>query len=210
LDRKSRKKFHQFPENKSIISITWEIFVTQERQLIARAQRGDTAAFEALVMTHAQYVYNLALRVVRNPPEAEDLSQEAFLRAWKSLPSFRQEAQFSTWLYRIVTNLCLNRLPRLKLELQDITLEEGALDLPNHRQNIEMGLLSKEMKVHLLEAIDDLPQGYRLLITLRHLQNMSYTDIAQVTGMPLGTVKTGIFRARAMLREAIQAYEASL
>jgi len=183
--------------------------VTQERQLIARAQKGDTAAFEVLVTTHAQYVYNLALRVVRNPAEAEDLSQEAFLRAWKSLPSFRQEAQFSTWLYRIVTNLCFNRLPRLKKELQDITLEEGALDLPDHRQNVEARLLSREMKTHLHKAIDNLPQTFRLLITLRHLQAMSYTDIAQVTGMPLGTVKTGIFRARALLREAIQTYEAS-
>ena len=184
--------------------------MTQERQLIARAQKGDTAAFEVLVHTHAQYVYNLALRVVRNPTEAEDLSQEAFLRAWKSLPNFRQEAQFSTWLYRIVTNLCFNRLPRLKQELQDITLEEDALDLPDHRQNVEAGLLSKEMKAHLHKTIDNLPESYRLLITLRHLQNMSYTDIAQITGMPLGTVKTGIFRARALLRDAFQAYEAPL
>lgn len=179
----------------------------QERQLIARAQQGDSAAFEALVNTHAQYVYNLALRVVRNPAEAEDLAQEAFLRAWKSLPTFRQEAQFSTWLYRIVTNLCFNRLPRLKKELQALPLEEGAVDLPDHRQNVETGLLSREMKTHLHRAIDNLPEGYRLLITLRHLQNMSYTDIAQVTGMPLGTVKTGIFRARNLLREVIQTYE---
>jgi len=183
--------------------------VTNERQLIARAQKGDTAAFEGLVNSHAQYVYNLALRVVRDPYEAEDLSQEAFLRAWRSLPSFRLEAQFSTWLYRIVTNLCYNRLPRLKRELDDLTLEEDALDLPDNRQNMESGLLSKEMKFHLHKAIDTLPQSYRLLITLRHVQAMSYTEIAQATGMPLGTVKTGIFRARSLLRDALQEYEVS-
>lgn len=85
-----------------------------ERLLIARAQRGDASAFEALVIMHAQYVYNLALRVVDDPHEAEDLAQEAFLRAWQGLPRFRAQAKFSTWLYRIVTNLCYNRLPHLR------------------------------------------------------------------------------------------------
>jgi RNA polymerase sigma-70 factor (ECF subfamily) len=183
--------------------------VTQERQLIARAQKGDSAAFEALVNNHARYVYNLALRVVRDPHEAEDLSQEAFLRAWKALPSFRLEAQFSTWLYRIVTNLCYNRLPRLKKELNALTLEEGPGDWPDPHQRVEPGLLSKEIETHLHRAIDDLPESYRLLITLRHLQGMSYADIAETTGLPLGTVKTGIHRARAHLREAVEAYRTS-
>jgi RNA polymerase sigma-70 factor (ECF subfamily) len=183
--------------------------VTQERQLIARAQKGDTAAFEVLVNTHAHYVYNLALRVVRNPAEAEDLSQEAFLRAWKSLPSFRREARFSTWLYRIVTNLCYNRLSRLKKELSELTLEEGALDLPDHRQRVEPAVLTRELGEHLNRAVDDLPDSYRLLVTLRHLQGMSYAEIAETTGMPLGTVKTGIFRARNLLREAVETYRKS-
>ena len=183
--------------------------MTTERQLITRAQRGDPAAFEVLVNTHAQYVYNLALRVVRDPHEAQDLSQEAFLRAWRHLPAFRGDAKFSTWLYRIVTNLCYNRLPRLKRELAEITLDEGALDLTDHRQRIEPGLLAKELRDHLHEAMDDLPESYRLLLSLRHQQGMSYADIAETTGMPLGTVKTGIFRARNLLREAIEAYKTS-
>lgn len=183
--------------------------MTQERQLIARAQKGDSAAFEALVDAHAQFVYNLALRVVRDPAEAEDLSQEAFLRAWQGLPSFRREARFSTWLYRIVTNLCYNRLPRLKKELNEIGLDEGAAELPDRRQRVEPALLSSELREHLHAAIDGLPPGYRLLITLRHLQAMSYAEIAEATGMPLGTVKTGIHRARNLLREAMDAYGTS-
>jgi RNA polymerase sigma-70 factor (ECF subfamily) len=82
--------------------------------LIARAQRGDASAFEALVNMHAKLVYNLAFRVVNDPHEAEDLAQEAFLRAWRALPRFRGQARFSIWLYRIVTNLCYNRLPHLR------------------------------------------------------------------------------------------------
>lgn len=183
--------------------------MTQERQLIARAQKGDPAAFEALVNAHAQYVYNLALRVLRDPVEAEDLSQEAFLRAWKSLPTFRGEAQFSTWLYRIVTNLCYNRMPRLKKELTEITLEEGAADLPDQRQRVEPAVLTRELGEHLHQAIDDLPESYQLLIALRHQQGMTYADIAETTGMPLGSVKTGIHRARNMLREAVEAYRTS-
>ena len=82
-----------------------------EKQIVARAQQGDTAAFETLVDMHAKYVYNLALRVVQNPQEAEDLAQEAFLRAWRGLPAFRGQSKFSTWSYRIVTNLCYNTYP---------------------------------------------------------------------------------------------------
>ncbi len=156
---------------------------------------------------HAQYIYNLALRVVRDPQEAEDLAQEALLRAWHGLPRFRAQAKFSTWLYRIVTNLCYNRLPRLKREIAEMDTEAEAMHLPDARQKVEDVILSDELRTHLHTAIDALPEKYRLLITLRHLQGISYTEIAQITTLPLGTVKTGIFRARRMLKEAIENYE---
>ena len=175
-----------------------------ERRLITRAQLGDTAAFETLVNMHAQYVYNLALRVVGDLQEAEDLAQEAFLRAWRGLPRFRAEARFSTWLYRIVTNLCYNHLPGLKRELAALNPEDEAMNLPDERRDVESTILSDELRVSLHTAIEELPESYRLLITLRHLQYMSYTEIAQVTGMPLGTVKTSIFRGRRLLRKALE------
>jgi RNA polymerase sigma-70 factor (ECF subfamily) len=157
---------------------------------------------------HAQLVYNLALRVVNDPHEAEDLAQEAFLRAWQGLPRFRGQARFSTWLYRIVTNLCYNRLPRLRHELMVMDMDEQTFQLSDERQAVEASLLSDELSAYLHQAIAELPESYRMLITLRHLQGMSYNEIAETTGMPLGTVKTGIFRARQLLKNAIEEYEA--
>src|SRR5215207_10971824 len=91
-----------------------------EQHLIQRAQKGDHEAFAALVTEHQHYVYNLALRVLKNEEEALDLAQESFVRAWTALPNFRGESQFRTWLYRIVTNLCYNRLPNLRRSLNDL------------------------------------------------------------------------------------------
>jgi RNA polymerase sigma-70 factor (ECF subfamily) len=181
--------------------------ISDDRQLVTRAQQGDLAAFEALVIRHERYVYNLALRVVANPDEAEELAQLAFVKAWQGLPRFKGQAKFSTWLYRIVTNLCYNRLPRLKKDLLMLVPDEEALNLPDARQEVEPSVISGELRKHLHQAMRELPGSYRLLISLRHLQEMSYEEIALVTGMPLGTVKTGIFRARRLLRQALEEYE---
>jgi RNA polymerase sigma-70 factor, ECF subfamily len=175
--------------------------------LVLRAQQGDMAAFAVLVNRHSDYVYNLALRVIHNPEEAQELAQEAFIRAWRGLPNFQRNAQFHTWLYRIVVNLCYNRLPRLRQELAILVPDIAALELADPLQQVEANLLSTELKALLHRAIDDLPEHYRLLITLRHLQELSYNEIVEVTGLPLGTVKTGIHRARALLRSALESYE---
>ena len=105
-----------------------------------------------------------------------------------------------------MTNLCYNRLPRLKTELTALDPTEAVL-LSDGRQTVERQLLTAELRDYLFTAIDNLPQSYRLLITLRHLQGLSYREIADVTEMPLGTVKTGIFRARQMLQERLVRYE---
>jgi RNA polymerase sigma-70 factor (ECF subfamily) len=179
----------------------------REQDLIDQARLGDLTSFEALVDRYAVYVFNLALRVVGDSHEAENLTQEAFLRAWRGLPGFQGRAKFSTWLYQIVTNLCNSRLPRLRLELSALTPEEDALQLPDERQFVEASLLSKELQTWLHAAVDRLPVSYRLLISLRYLQELSYAEIAQMTGLPLGTVKTGIHRARHILKEALERYE---
>jgi RNA polymerase sigma-70 factor (ECF subfamily) len=178
-----------------------------EQRLVSRARQGDAASFEILVRRYGQYAYNLALRVVADPLEAEDLTQEAFLRAWQALPRFRSQSSFSTWLYRIVTNLCFNRLPQMKKELAGIDGEDILIDLPDKSQEVEPVLLSTELRLCLHQAIRELSPGQRLLITLRHLQGLSYNEIAHVTAMPLGSVKTGIHRARQSLRQALVAYE---
>ena len=177
-----------------------------ERQLIHQAQNGDADAFETLVNQHAPLVYNLALRTLRHPQEAEDVAQETFWRAWRALPRFRAQARFSTWLYRITTNLCYNRLPHLKRELAALDPDEDVA-LPDERQQVEQQLLTAELSAMLRATFEQLPEGQRLLINLRHLQGLSYAEIAAVTQMPLGTVKTGIFRARRQLRQALCRYE---
>ena len=177
-----------------------------EQLLIRQAQAGDTAAFAALVEMHAQFVFNLALRIVNEVQEAEDIAQETFLRAWQGVSGFRAEAQLRTWLYRITINLCYNRLPRLKADFEALDPADAIL-LAETTRSVEAGLLTAEMRQQIYTAVDDLPAMYRLLITLRHMDGYSYQEIADITQMPPGTVKSVLFRARQQLRQALTAYE---
>ena len=178
-----------------------------DADLVRRAQAGDAEAFGALVLAHQQFVYNLAWRALADPHEAEDVAQEAFVRAWLALPNFRAQAQFRTWLYRIVTNLCYNRLPRLRRELTALGDTE-LIEQPDHSQTDPAAALeSAERQAHLAAALDRLPEGYRLLLLLRFQQGLAYDEIALVTSLPLGTVKTGLHRARAKLKEALRVYD---
>jgi RNA polymerase sigma-70 factor (ECF subfamily) len=174
-----------------------------EHSLIRRAQKGDQDAFAALVEEHQRYVYNLALRVLKDENEALDLTQETFVRAWMALPNFRGQSQFRTWLYRITTNLCYNRLPNLRRSLTDLG-EDVLEEIP------EMGMggpankmEAAETTAYLHQAIDELDSHYKLLITLRYQNELSYEEIASTLNLPLGTVKTGIFRAKERLRKSL-------
>jgi len=181
-----------------------------EWKLVQRAQAGEAEAFAALVAKHQLFVYNLALRTLSDEREAEDAAQEACVRAWLALPNFRGKAQFRTWLYRIVTNLCCNRLPRLRRELLALN-ETEAVSMPDDAPssaNPAAELEAEERRAFLHRQIDALPRSYRLLITLRYQQELSYEEIAAVVSLPLGTVKTGLHRAKAQLRAALLKYEA--
>jgi RNA polymerase sigma-70 factor (ECF subfamily) len=174
--------------------------------LVRQAQRGDQEAFAELVTRHQRYVYNLAYRLLRDVDEAEDLAQEAFLRAWQGLGGFRGEAKFTTWLYRIVTNLCYNRLAGLRRQLFDVGLDEDdsvAMTLPPN-EGPPAAVEAAEQRAFLHRQIAALPAKYRLVITLFYLQEFSYQEIAQVLDLPLGTVKTHLFRARERLKRQIQ------
>jgi len=183
-----------------------------EQHLIQRAQKGDHEAFAALVSEHQRYVYNLALRVLKNEEEALDLAQETFVRAWTALPNFRGQSQFRTWLYRIVTNLCYNRLPNLRRSLNELgddviaELPETDLTLANPARRLE----SRELQSYLHKAIDELDENYRLLISLRYQNELSYEEIATTLNLPLGTVKTGLFRAKEQLRRTLERYQEPL
>lgn len=180
-----------------------------EPALLQRARSGDHAAFAALVDGHQRYVYNLALRVVNNEQEAQDLAQETFVRAWLALPNFRGQSQFRTWLYRIVTNLCYNRLPGLRRSLNDLG-DDVLPDIPESdgaQTDPARELESMELRAHLHRAIDALEGHYRLLIVLRYQQELAYEEIAGLLNLPLGTVKTGLFRAKEKLRNALAKFE---
>jgi len=179
--------------------------VENEQALIQRAQKGNHDAFAALVDEHQRYVYNLAFRIVKDENEALDLTQETFVRAWKALPNFKGQSQFRTWLYRIVTNLCYNRLPNLRRSLNDLgddimeEIREPSATFANPVSETELN----ETRKYLYQAIDSLDTNYKLLITLRYQNELSYEEIASTLNLPLGTVKTGIFRAKEQLRKSL-------
>jgi RNA polymerase sigma-70 factor (ECF subfamily) len=182
-----------------------------ESILIRQAQQGDLAAFEELVIAHQRFVYNLALRAVCDSQEAEDIAQEAFLRAWRGLGEFRGQAQFRTWLYRIVVNLCYNRLPGLKRSIAEIPTDEDQAENviepgPSFQENLE----NQEQRKQLKRALAGLPESYRVMILLRYQQDMPYEEIAEVLSVPVGTVKTGIFRAKERLRQALRLLEVAV
>lgn len=174
-----------------------------ESQLILRAKHGDTQAFGELVLLYQVFVYNLALRALGDPNEAQDAAQEAFFRAWQAIPGFRGESRFRTWLYRIVINLCYNRHPGLRRETAQIPLEMDEDLHSTGEPGPERMAEAAERKALLQLAIDQLPISYRLLVLLRYQQDMAYEEIAAVMNLPLGTVKTGLFRAKARLRDAL-------
>lgn len=183
-----------------------------EQHLIQRAQNGDHEAFAALVTEHQRYVYNLILRLLKDEQEALDLAQETFVRAWTALPNFRGQSQFRTWLYRIATNLCYNRLPNLRRSLNELgddviaEFSETEINFDNPAHGVE----SRELRAYLHQAIDQLDEKYRLLISLRYQNELSYEEIANMLNLPLGTVKTGLFRAKEQLRRALENYQETL
>ena len=181
--------------------------ISEEEFWVRRAQSGDQVAFTELVYRYHRFVYNLALRGVSDPHEAEDIAQEAFLRAWQALPRFQRKSKFSTWLYRIVVNLCYNRLPRLKRELAVVPvdlIDELPEKFPGNPEDVMRDI---EQRTFLHDQIERLPNGSRLILLLRYRQGLSYEEISEVTEMPLGTVKTCLYRAHRQLREALQDLE---
>ena len=183
--------------------------MNHEQALIQRARNGDQDAFAALVDEHQRYVYNLAWRVVKDENEALDLTQETFVRAWTALPNFKGQSQFRTWLYRITTNLCYNRLPNLRRSLNDLG-DDVMEDIPeSDSNNPAHEFESAETRSRLYQAIDDLDANYKILVTLRYQNELSYEEIATTLNLPLGTVKNGIFRAKDQLRKSLGHLEES-
>lgn len=179
-----------------------------EALLIARARSGDQDAFGVLVRQHQRQVYALAMRMLRDEDEASEATQEAFLAAWQGLHAFRGEARFVTWLYRIAYNQCLKVSEgqrRDSAARAQLVAESARAQRPESMVSAEHAQAAeRELREVVRDEIARLPYKYRAVLVLRHLQDLSYEEMAEILRMPTGTVKTQLFRARALLKERLE------
>ena len=172
-----------------------------DQQLVERAQRGDTLAFDLLVLKYQGRIAALVSRFVNNPSEIEDVTQEAFIKAFRALPKFRGDSAFYTWLYRIAANAAKNylvakgRRPSSDADIDDAEFYEdgGAL---RDTENPENSLFGHELAKVVSETLDSLPVELKRALSLREFEGLSYEEIAEVMDCPVGTVRSRIFRAR--------------
>ena len=182
-----------------------------DRQLVERAQRGDKHAFELLVQKYQRKLGRLLARFIRDPAEVEDVTQEAFIKAYRALPAFRGDSAFYTWLYRIGINTAKNYLMALGRRAPtstEVEAEEAeGLEDGEQLRDIntpESVLLSAEIARTVNATIEELPEELRTAIQLREIEGMSYEDIARIMECPIGTVRSRIFRAREAIAERLR------
>ena len=177
----------------------------EEAALVQRIQNGDADAFAVLMEEYQKKVYLLALRTVGNPQDAEDMTQEAFLRAYRSIHSFRGDSKLSVWLYRLTTNLCIDllrsrgRKPTVSLTVEDNDEDTQELDVTDERYDPEEIFQRRELQRAVQRGLASLPEDYRVILVLRELEGLSYAEIGEVLGLEEGTVKSRLFRARKKL-----------
>ena len=185
--------------------------------LVARCKDNDLTAFDQIVERYQHRIYGYVRRLVSNETDAEDITQDVFLRALMSLHNFRQESSLQVWLFRIATNRCRDLIRRRQHEKGWVSLwrsherdgsteEDISCDLPDTRDNPERRLLQQELSDLLHEAINRLPVAMREVLVLHDMESLSYEEIAQALSIPVGTVKSRLFHARARLRQALASY----
>lgn len=163
--------------------------------LVAQARQGDPSAFDEIVRRHQTRIYNLAYRMLRNREDAEDITQEAFLRAFESLPRLRDRAAVGAWISRIAANLCVNRL-------RSRTHSEVPVDPAELQPDLPGGGVDAAAEAG--QAVDSLPPRYKLAIVAFYLEGRSYDDAARSLGISVGALKTRLYRARSMLRDSFR------
>jgi len=182
-----------------------------DQQLVERAQRGDKTAFELLVAKYQRKLARLLSRFIRDPAEVEDVAQEAFIKAYRALPSFRGESAFYTWLYRIGINTAKNYLVAMGRRAPTTTefdsedaenFEDG--DQLRDANTPENELMSKQIAQTVNDTMEALPEELRTAIVLREIDGLSYEEIATVMNCPIGTVRSRIFRARETIAERLR------
>jgi len=181
-----------------------------DQLLVERVQRGDKKAFDILVAKYQHKIVKLISRYIRDQSEVLDVAQDAFIKAYRALPKFRGESAFYTWLYRIAINTAKNylvaqgrRLPDSDVEIDVAEQFEGASELRDYATP-ERLLLKDEIEKTVFDVIDQLPEDLRTAITLRELEGLSYEEIAEAMGCPIGTVRSRIFRAREAIHNKLK------
>jgi RNA polymerase sigma-70 factor (ECF subfamily) len=172
---------------------------------VERLRAGDDGAFEALVRGYQHRVFGVAVRMLGNAAEAEEIAQETFVRAHRSLAEFRGDAKLSTWLYAIASRLCLNRLAAAERRFGRQG-EEALLRLPTVAGGADVVLERSELEAALHRAIAELPDDRRIVVVLRDLEGLSYEDIARTLGLELGTVRSRLHRARMDLKDKLERF----
>jgi RNA polymerase sigma-70 factor (ECF subfamily) len=198
---------HLWPSSQSLgLSLPGTVSVPVEQDdalLVAASKNGDQDAFSLLVLRYQRRVFNLVFRMLQNYEEACEITQETFLAAWQGLPAFRGEARFTTWLYRIAYNCSLKQLDaRKRDQALQVALQSEQKD--EEPQSTQLARLDNQELVQ--EQLSQLPPKYRIVLILRHLQDMTYEEMAEVLTMPIGTIKTHLFRARNLLKERLQSF----
>jgi len=180
-----------------------------DAELVVASQAGNQDAFAQLVQRHQRRVFNLVFRMLQQYEEANEVTQETFLAAWQGLPSFRGDARFSTWLYRIAYNCCLKQLEQRKRDkaLQAAVQAEQIFQQESCDERAAAELEAHERQALVREHLSQLPAKYRVVLVLRHLQELTYEEMAEILTMPIGTIKTHLFRARNLLKERLESFE---
>lgn len=180
-----------------------------DAELVVASQAGNEDAFAQLVQRHQRRVFNLVFRMLQQYEEANEVTQETFLAAWQGLPSFRGDARFSTWLYRIAYNCCLKQLEQRKRDkaLQAAVQAEQIFQQESCDERAAAELEAHERQALVREHLSQLPAKYRIVLVLRHLQELTYEEMAEILTMPIGTIKTHLFRARNLLKERLGTFE---
>jgi len=182
----------------------------EDSRLIHRALKGDNTAYRKLMEKYHDPIYVFVLKIVHDRSQVEDLTQEAFIKAFASLKNFNEEYAFSTWLYKIATNNCIDYIRKKKLPTYSIDKPiasrdgEYQFELPDQTFAADRDIIANQKSRLLAAAIDELPEKYRRVIQLRHVEEQSYEEIATALKLPIGTVKAHIFRAREMLYKSLR------
>lgn len=196
----------------SLSSIVTSYSEQDDAFLVDASKRGDQDAFARLVQRYQRHIFNLVFRILQQYDEATEITQETFLAAWQGLPSFRGDARFPTWLYRIAYNCSLKQLEQRKRDraLQAAIQAEQYLKRVDDSQRAEAVLEASDRQNMIYEQLSSLPAKYRIVLVLRHLQEMTYEEMAETLTMPIGTIKTHLFRARNLLKERLEAFDREL